>query len=60
MIEQHIGQIILGSSGLILSLIIGGIKAVHTRIRKLEDRVIILEKDLELNTELDKARARNE
>jgi len=57
MIEQHIGSIILGSSTLILSLIIGGIKSIYARIKGLEERVIKLEGDLKLNTELDKARA---
>lgn len=55
MIEEYIGSIVLGSSGLIISLFIGGIKAIYSRIRKLEDRVLKLEGDLHLNTELDKA-----
>ena len=58
MIEQHIGEIILGSSGVIISLIIGGIKAIYSRIRTLEDRVLKLEGDLHLNTKLAEARAK--
>ncbi len=58
MIEQYIGEIVLGSSGLIISLIIGGIKAFFSRLRKIEDRVKDLESGLELNTELDKERAK--
>ncbi len=58
MIEQYIGEIVLGSSGLIISLIIGGIRAIYSRIRKLEDRVLKLEGGLDLNTQLDKERAK--
>jgi len=58
MIEQYIGEIVLGSSGVIITLVIGGIKAIYSRIRKLEDRVLKLEGDLHLNTKLDEARAK--
>lgn len=53
--EEYLGQIVIGSSGLIISLIIGGIRSIYSRIRKLEDRVLKLEGELKLNTELDKA-----
>ena len=56
MIEQYIGEIVLGSSGLIISLIIGGIRAIYSRIRKLEDRVSQNEADIKLNTALDQQR----
>lgn len=58
MIEEYIGSIVLGSSGLIISLIIGGIRAIYSRIRKLEDRVSKLDADLHLNTKLDEVRAK--
>ena len=57
MIEQYIGEIVLGSSGLIISLIIGGIRSIFSRLRKIEDRVAKNEADLKLNTALDKERA---
>ena len=58
MIEQYIGEIVLGSSGVIITLVIGGIRAIYSRIRKLEDRVLKLEGELKLNTELDKVRGK--
>ena len=58
MIEEYIGRIVLGSSGTIIGLLIWGIKAIYSRIRKLEDRVLKLESGLDLNTQLDKERAK--
>ncbi len=57
MIEQYIGEIVLGSSGVIIGLIIGGIKSIFSRLRKIEDRVAKNEADLKLNTALDRERA---
>ncbi len=57
MIEQYIGEIVLGSSGVIITLVIGGIRSIFSRIRKLEDRVSKNEGDIKLNTALDKERA---
>lgn len=57
MIEQYIGEIILGSSGIIIASIITGVRSVFARVKKLEERIIKLEGALELNTALDKERA---
>ena len=57
MIEEYIGEIVVGSSGLIISLVIGGIKAIYSRIDKIEDRLADMDKRIDINTALDKARA---
>ena len=56
MIEEYIGEIVVGSSGLIISLVIGGIKAIYSRIGKIEDRLADMDKRIDINTALDKAR----
>jgi hypothetical protein len=57
-IHQYIDSIILGTSGVLISLVVTGIKSIHTRIRKLEDRIIMLEKDIETNSKLDELRSK--
>ena len=57
-IQQYIGEIVLGSAGSFLAAGIAGYKALMKRIRALEDTQLILKGKLELNEKLDEMRAK--
>lgn len=56
MIEEHIGAIILGSSGVILTTLITSIRSLVNRIKKLEEHQLRMQGEIDLNTALDNER----
>ena len=56
--ETYSSEVILGGSGTIGTLVIGALKAFANRIRKMENKISELEKRLEINTALDRERAK--
>jgi len=51
-------ELALGGSGSIATAVIAFLKAFNNRLRKMEERLAELEKDLHVNTMLDKERAK--
>jgi len=58
LIQEYIGGIVLGMAGTFLTLLIKGYTSLMGRIKKLEERQIEMQGELDLNTALDKERAK--
>ena len=58
-IQEHLGAIVLGSSGTLLTLLIRGYSTLMTRIKKIEENQIKMQGEIDLNTALDKERSKS-
>lgn len=56
LLSQYVGEIILGLSGTFLTLFIKGYQALMNRIKKLEEKVLSLQGEINTNTALDNLR----
>ena len=55
-IQQYVGEIVLGLSGVFLTALIVGYRSLMKRIKTLEENSIKLEGKIEMNTALDNER----
>ncbi len=57
-IQEYLGQIVLGLTGVFLTAGITGYKSLMARIKKLEETQIKMQGEINLNTALDKERSK--
>ena len=55
-LQQYIGEILLGLSGTFLTMFIKGYNNLMSRIKKLEDNQLKMQGEIDLNTALDEQR----
>lgn len=59
-LESYMSELVVGTSTTIGGFVVAVLKAFGSRVKRLEDEIHELRRDLEINTALDKERAKRD